>query len=131
MNTVNYRWSVVEKDENLTVFSLVDSTGKLVMDLVSDSSPFLDRTSYTIDTNPVLLDWSLTEYDVDSFSAIIKEYIVYLQKNEHQDSPFRLIIQRKSKVDDSFYEKAWQGLKDYADKITIKSGNNMMILNCD
>ena len=131
MNTFNYKRSVVEKVENLTAFSIVDATGKLVIDLISTSSRILDKKSYTIDLAPLLIEWSIADYDAESFSAIIQEYIVYLQQNEEKDTPFRLAIIRKSDISDSFYEKVWSLLESYADKITIKAVNNMMILNCD
>lgn len=131
MNTINYVWAISEKDQNLTVFSLLDTTGKLVMDLISESSTFSEITSYTIDATPALIVWSTTDYDVDSFIAIIQRYIEFLQHNEEQNNSFRLTIIRKLDISDSFYEKVWSALEKYADKITVKWHNNLMILNCD
>ena len=116
MNTINYVWAISEKDQNLTVFSLLDTTG---------------ITSYTIDATPALIVWSTTDYDVDSFIAIIQRYIEFLQHNEEQNNSFRLTIIRKLDISDSFYEKVWSALEKYADKITVKWHNNLMILNCD
>ncbi len=131
MNTVNYTWSVTISEENLTVFSIVDTTWKSVMDLISEASLFWDSKSYSIDLMPTLIQWSESQYNVENFATIIQQYIIYLQKNEQKDEPFRLTIERKSKVDDSFYEKVWVALKNYADKIIVKSSHKTMILNCD
>ncbi len=131
MNELLLKVAVTNSKENLTVFSLVDSTGKWVINLISELSVPRDIPSYKIDIMPTLVEWSEKAYNTEIFASLLQEYIEYLQKNEQKDKSFILIISRQPKIENSFYETIAKLMKGYADKITLNPINNTMMLRCE
>lgn len=128
MGTNLYRVAIDEKVENLEVVSLRDETWKKVMELLSEKNSNQHALVYKISVEPSIVDGSEGGYDAEAFGTILQKYIEHLQA-EKPDTPFRLVIERKDNVDDSFYAAVWNLLKSHADAIVTKSNN--MILTCE
>ena len=131
MNQLLLKGAVMNSQENQTVFSLVDTTGKWIIDLISEANILTDISSYKVDIIPILVEWSEEVYDTEVFATLLQEYIVYLQNNEQKEKSFILIISKNPKIDNGFYQTIANLMKEYADKITLNPINNTMILRCD
>ncbi len=128
MRTNLYRVAIDEKVENLEIVSLRDETWKKVMELLSEKNSSQHALVYNISVGTSIIDGSEGVYDIEAFGTILQKYIEHLQ-TEKPDTPFRLVIEKKNNVDDSFYVAVWNLLKSHADKIITKSNN--MILTCE
>ena len=126
MEEKNYTVSVEEIQDGSEVLFLSDDTWKKVAELLSEKKDSL----YAISIDPVLMKGSADAYDSDAFAVILQRYIEHLQ-DKNPDVPFRLVIERKNNIADSFYSAVWDLLKKYADTIVVKSATNNMILTCD
>ena len=126
MEEKKYTVSVEETQEGGEALILSDDTWKKVAKLLSEKKDSL----YAISIDPVLMKGSSSAYDSEAFATSLQKYIEHLQ-DKNPDAPIRLVIERKSNIDDSFYSTVWDLLKNYADKIVVKSPSNNMILTCD
>ena len=72
------------------------------MELLSEKNSSQHALVYKISVGTSIIDGSEGVYDVEAFGTILQKYIEHLQ-TEKPDTPFRLVIEKKNNVDDSFY----------------------------
>ena len=124
-----YTVSVEEIEAGSEVMILTDNTWKKIAELLSEKKDSPDALVYAISIDPILMQDG-TSYDSEAFATSLQRYIEHIQ-SKNPDVPFRLVIERKNNIADSFYAAVWNLLTNYADTIVVKSNSNSMILVCD
>jgi hypothetical protein len=124
-----YTVSIEEIQAGSEVLILTDHTWKKIAELLSEKKDSPDALLYFISIDPVLMKDG-TSYDSDAFATSLQRYIEHIQR-KNPDISFRLVVERKNNITDSFYAAVWNLLTNYADTIVVKSNNNSMILVCD